>query len=157
MALYSSCFWLSVQHTDGSPWRVSHWSSCLLLLQKRENHNHTKPSISGIQQTSHVIQCVTSPLKAWRSWPRVNIPWQPWSPAPCSHHWWSSHLHASCWTLHPACPFQIWVCTQAQCKHCPFGVSSHTMRKPAIWTLNIWPAVRRSSEKSPFSPSLFLR
>lgn len=130
MAFYSSCIWLW-----GSPRGVSHWSSSLFLLQKRENHNHTKPSSSGIYRIGPCDSDFTSPLKAWMSWPRVNIPWQPWSPAPCSHHWWSFRLHASCWTLHPACPFQIWVYTGTRCKHCPFRVSGPTTWKPAIRTL----------------------
>lgn len=60
----------------------------------------------------------TSPLKVSSSWPRVNIPWRPWSPAPCSRRWWSFHLHAFCWTPLPSCVFQIWVRTQAHNMMC---------------------------------------
>lgn len=50
--------------------------------------------------------------RAWCSWPRVYIPWQPRCPAHGSHHCWSFHQHASCWTFHCA-----W-CTQTHNVKC---------------------------------------
>ncbi len=90
--------------------------SLLLLsfLTARERKSPSVQSLAFVLDIRSVMwRSVTSPLMVWRSWPTVNIPWQPWSPAPCSHHWWSFRLRASCWARQPACPFQIWVCTQA--------------------------------------------
>lgn len=106
MAFYSSCVWLS----------------SLVLLSFLAAKERKCPSL----QAEHSCEWsrsarwlhFTSPLKAWTSWPRVNIPWRPWSPAPCSRHWWSFHLHAACWMLQPSCMFQIWVCTQAHNMTC---------------------------------------
>lgn len=33
--------WLRVQHTEGFLKRESHWSTCLFLLQEKENHHDT--------------------------------------------------------------------------------------------------------------------
>lgn len=102
----------------GNPGCPTHWSSSLFWLQKkRKNDTHGNPCIIN-SCSQELWSSYTSPLKASSSWPRVNIPWRPWSPAPCSRRWWSFHLHAFCWMSLPSCVFQIWVCTQAHNMMC---------------------------------------
>lgn len=147
MAFYSSCIWLCVQHTEGV------LEECLIgplvfSYCKREKIKIMPSPAFLAFITSALWPRFTSPLKAWRSWPRVNIPLPPWSPAPCSHRWWSFHLHVSCWTLHVACPFQIYVCTQAH--------NVNTAHSGSVTTqcgnlpFEYWPAVQRSSGNHPF-------
>lgn len=105
----------------GNPGCPAHWSSSLFWLQKKEkkkNDTHGNPRILNFLLSTVTWSSSTSPLKASSSWPRVNIPWRPWSPAPCSRRWWSFHLHAFCWAPLPSCVFQIWVRTQAHDMMC---------------------------------------
>lgn len=78
--------------------------------KKRRNREKVTVTTGMSSRGSRKGRRITSRSTAWRSWPRVNIPWPPWSPGLCSRRWWSFRLHVSCWTVHPACP--VWVRTQ---------------------------------------------
>lgn len=120
MAFHSSFVWLCVQHGEGilgvrliGPLL---FSGC--KKREKKNDTHGNPHILNFLLSTVMWSSYTSPLKASSSWPRVNIPWRPWSPAPCSRRWWSFHLHAFCWAPLPSCVFQIWVRTQAHDMMC---------------------------------------
>lgn len=133
MAFHSSFVWLCVQHGEGildvpliGPLL---FSGC---KKKRKKWHSWQPLHFKLLLSTVMWSSYTSPLKASSSWPRVNTPWRPWSPAPCSRRWWSFHLHAFCWTPLPSCVFQIWVRTQAHNMMCRSGWYLTCIRQKAV-------------------------
>lgn len=117
----------------GNPGCPTHWSSSLFWLQKKRKKWHSwQPLHFKLLLSTVMWSSYTSPLKASSSWPRVNTPWRPWSPAPCSRRWWSFHLHAFCWMPLPSCVFQIWVRTQAHNMMCHSGWYLTCIRQKAV-------------------------